>query len=101
MDPELVSRARANLREAMQQAQVLKAFEEIKDEQQELGGGHEVARAKDDNEASKQDGGEAADVTAGAEKSFADEMPLSFRLWKSPVVGKSAVPKSIGKTASG
>lgn len=32
---------------------------------------------------------------------FADEMPLSFRLWKPSMQTQAAVPKAIGKAAVG
>jgi hypothetical protein len=108
VDPDLVSRARANLREVLQHEQIQKAFNEIAE--QETGGGCEADAPRSlQHEADKSKGGaeDSATSTNGASSTeqpadaFAHEMPLSFRLWKAPAPGKCAVPRTIGKTPTG
>ncbi|EGZ14094.1 hypothetical protein PHYSODRAFT_513287 [Phytophthora sojae] len=73
VDPQLISRARGQLKDILRQEQIEKAFGDIP----------------------------ASDVKVEDGDAFADEMPLSFRLWKPSMQTQAAVPKAIGKAAVG
>ncbi|OWZ04264.1 hypothetical protein PHMEG_00023858 [Phytophthora megakarya] len=71
VDPQLISRARGHLKDILRQEQIEKAFGEIP----------------------------AVKATAMKGDAFANEMPLSFRLWKPSMQTQAAVPRAIGKAA--
>lgn len=114
VDPDLVSRARANLREVLQQEQIRKAFDEIAENQSAGREGRDEADAVQSLQDPSIEAEKARQIAEGPvidtksagskeelDDAFAHEMPLSFRLWKSPAQGKSAVPRAIGKTSTG
>lgn len=104
VDPDLVSRARANLREVLQHEQIQKAFDEISEQEAEAGCEADAPRSLEyeadrvEDSTASTNGASSTELPADA---FAHEMPLSFRLWKAPGQGKSAVPRAIGKTPTG
>ncbi|GMF23289.1 unnamed protein product [Phytophthora lilii] len=84
VDPQLVSRARGHLKDIMRQQQIEKAFEEIPAVK---------ATAKSDSS--------ETDTKEKAGDAFANDMPLSFRLWKPSMQTQANVPRAIGKAAVG
>ncbi|KAF4319847.1 hypothetical protein BBO99_00004928 [Phytophthora kernoviae] len=113
VDPQLVSRARGHLKDIMRQEQIEKAFEKITavktavnkedkvsttaivaDSPADVSGGDATSGADTigDKQSVKEDAAEA--------DAFANDMPLSFRLWK-PTQPQAAVPRAIGKAAVG
>ncbi|TMW69582.1 hypothetical protein Poli38472_001738 [Pythium oligandrum] len=101
VDPQLISRARGQLRDLVQKQQVEDAFRAI----------------AADPSADSQDKSSATDSTkdteakllpkdgsaeeAAATNVFTDEMPLSFRLWKPPQQPKHHTPQDLGKASRG
>ncbi|KAH7470853.1 hypothetical protein PRIC1_003323 [Phytophthora ramorum] len=114
VDPQLISRARGHLKDILRQEQIEKAFGEIpaakttaKNEDSSTAAGGEAADSPADVSGetsageSKQEKTEEEEKKSGDGDAFANEMPLSFRLWKPSMQNQAAVPRAIGKAAVG
>ncbi|KAG7394549.1 hypothetical protein PHYBOEH_005041 [Phytophthora boehmeriae] len=110
VDPQLVSRARGHLKDILRQEQIEKAFEKIpavqtavkEDKAATEGVADSPADVSGDATSSTAAIGDKQSVKDDASKAdaFANDMPLSFRLWK-PTQSEVAVPRAIGKAAVG
>lgn len=123
-----MSRARSNLKDVIQQAQIEKAFKTIPAstavaeatpavaDENSMGGGKPEQNISDENgtlddEKAKKKAVPAVETAAGTAATgesanpvadaFANEMPLSFRLWKPPVQTSEHLPRSLGKATTG
>lgn len=130
VDAQLVSRARSNLKDLLQQEQIKKAFNTIapaslaattttasgaaldapvatispagKAESRSNDSTSDKTKSETQAVATVSDNGDKSTKNAMAMLSpFATEMPLSFRLWKPPVQATMQLPKALGKTTSG
>uniref|UniRef100_K3X3X7 RNA methyltransferase n=1 Tax=Globisporangium ultimum (strain ATCC 200006 / CBS 805.95 / DAOM BR144) TaxID=431595 RepID=K3X3X7_GLOUD len=132
VDAQLVSRARTNLKEVIQQMRIEEAFKTIPAAQ--TSGAHGAADTNgavtekktetsissdgtnevdpnDEVETQKEkvseqpppptDSNTGATIAAQKPDAFANEMPLSFRLWKPPVQAGESLPRSLGKASTG
>lgn len=104
VDAQLISRARANLREVIQQKHIQQAFEGMAGQSSEADSSSAVDMV-DSKEAMTDDHSQKTSVDEpgeGDKGTAADTfVPLSFRLWKAPTQGKSSVPRSVGKMSAG
>ncbi|ETK84642.1 hypothetical protein F441_10588 [Phytophthora nicotianae CJ01A1] len=101
VDPQLISRARGHLKDILRQEQIEKAFVEIpavkstaKNEDGPVASaadGEKESMNEEEEGSKKNDGGDA----------FANDMPLSFKLWKPSTQTQTTVPRAIGKAAVG
>lgn len=89
VDPQLVSRARAHLKDLMQQQTIETAYAAIQSNPK---------AEKDASQTSGKRHGEEADKSSDAD-AFAKELPLSFRLWKPPM--ESPASHAVGKASTG
>ncbi|KAG7380789.1 hypothetical protein PHYPSEUDO_006790 [Phytophthora pseudosyringae] len=102
VDPQLVSRARGHLKDILRQEQIEKAFGEIPavktTAKSEVGAAEPSADVSGDagKENGEDDGKKIEEGDA-----FANDMPLSFKLWKPSMQTQAAVPRAIGKAAVG
>lgn len=104
VDAQLVSRARANLKDLLQQERVKKAFEALPGTGRPAAADTAPERAADREMTASEDVSvrDAESAQEGGQRSvFAAEMPLSFRLWKAPVQTAASVPKGLGKVSTG
>ncbi|GMF23596.1 unnamed protein product [Phytophthora fragariaefolia] len=114
VDPQLVSRARGHLKDILRQEQIEKAFGEIPAVKTTSKSGGAATSAGPEDAESPANVGEAArdgvekerakdeeknDTKTGDGDAFANDMPLSFRLWKPSMQTQAAMPKAIGKAA--
>ncbi|KAG6968550.1 hypothetical protein JG688_00005749 [Phytophthora aleatoria] len=102
VDPQLISRARGHLKDILRQEQIEKAFSEISavkaPAKSEEGA---AASPADDEEKEAVKVGEDGSKKTSDEDAFANEMPLSFKLWKPSMHSQATVPRAIGKAAVG
>lgn len=130
VDAQLVSRARSNLKDLLQQEQIKKAFNTIapaslaatattvstaaldasvatispadKAESRRNDSTSDKTKSETQAAAAVSDNGDKSTNSAvGTSSPFATEMPLSFRLWKPPVQATMQLPKALGKATSG
>lgn len=91
VDPQLVSRARAYLKDLMQQQTIESAYAAIQSNPK-------TETGEADTEPKLQQNGEQTDKKSDAD-AFASELPLSFRLWKPPT--ESPASHAVGKASIG
>lgn len=116
VDAQLVSRARSNLKDLLQQEQIKKAFDTIAPASLAATTTAtapdilvptlppvDKAENKSNNEiqAVAAPAGSGDKSTAATPSPFVTEMPLSFRLWKPPVQATMQLPKALGKASTG
>lgn len=94
VDPQLVSRARAHLKDLMQQQTIETAYAAIQSNPKAATGDEESSV----KEPTQQQNGEQAEKKSDAD-AFANELPLSFRLWKPPT--ESSASNAVGKASTG
>ncbi|KAG1698771.1 hypothetical protein DVH05_014726 [Phytophthora capsici] len=100
VDPQLISRARGQLKDILRQEQLEKAFNEIKSVQSAAkseGGATGSAGISGAKETVEEDSSEKTEEG----DAFANDMPLSFKLWNPSIQAQAAVPRAIGKAAVG
>ncbi|RLN20102.1 hypothetical protein BBJ28_00024750 [Nothophytophthora sp. Chile5] len=127
VDPQLISRARTNLKEILQQQQIERAFGEIpavkpvvttsSNAKTSFGGSSSAAASPadvsgevaatnprissaGDKQPTAQDTGGVSGKSSDGD-AFANDMPLSFKLWKPPIHTHNAVPRAIGRATIG
>ncbi|KAL3658600.1 hypothetical protein V7S43_016484 [Phytophthora oleae] len=101
VDPQLISRARGQLKDILRQEQLEKAFNEIKAVKSTAKSEGEAADSPADVSGAKETVGEDDSRKAEEGDAFANDMPLSFKLWKPSMQAQAAVPRAIGKASVG
>ncbi|KAK1943995.1 putative RNA methyltransferase At5g51130 [Phytophthora citrophthora] len=99
VDPQLISRARGQLKDILRQEQLEKAFNEIKPVKSTAKSEVGAAESPADSSAKKKDEDASKETEEG--DAFANDMPLSFKLWKPSIQAQTAVPRAIGKASVG
>jgi 7SK snRNA methylphosphate capping enzyme len=106
VDPQLVSRARGHLKDILRQHQIEKAFGEIPAVKDSIKTEGEAATA-DGNANERLEKEAPKEIKEGVSEkngdgdAFANDMPLSFKLWKPSMQSQASVPRAIGKAAIG
>ncbi|KAJ0395475.1 hypothetical protein P43SY_004738 [Pythium insidiosum] len=98
VDPELIARARGQLKDIMQRGQLEGALQVVAASTARSADAADAADMATEPSDAHPDAGDKDAGTAGA---AAAELPLSFKLWKTPVHSKSSAPKVLGKVALG
>ncbi|GLD95492.1 hypothetical protein PINS_up004169 [Pythium insidiosum] len=93
VDPQLIARARGQLKDIMQREQLQGALEAV---------ATSATRSDDATDAATDSSAEAAPSHDESKTSaMVTDVPLSFKLWKTPAHSKTSAPKVLGKVALG
>lgn len=102
IDPQLISKARGQLKDLLRQEQIEKAYKKIPAIKVLTDNGDGATKSLAGvNEKGPADDKESGSNDAKVEDVFANDMPLSFKLWKPLSKSQVAVPRALGKSVVG